>query len=148
MATGALIVSLVGAAASISQTRRAGREQRRQSDIQNRVQATRRVRNIRRTIAEARIRRASAEAAGFQFGVAGGTAVQGAVAGITGDVAGAIGAANQQFTGQQAVTDSQNRASELQQSASTFGAISNLAGQFTGTSGAQSIAAIQSLTGA
>jgi len=147
MASGALILSLVSAVASNRQQVKAGREQRRQNQIQNRIAATKRVRNIRRTIAEARVRRAQTEAAGFQFGVAGGSAVQGAVAGITGDVGGAIGAANQQFTGQQAIAESQNRISQFQQSAATFGAISSLAGQFSGAQGSQNIAAIQSLTG-
>lgn len=146
---GAILQVVVGVAAVAGtvQQRRAGREQRRQNEIQNRIAATRRVRNIRRTIAEARIRRGQAEAAGFQFGVSGGTAVSGAVAGITSDVGGVIGAANQQFTGQQAIAESQNRVSQLQQSASTFGAISSLAGQFTGAQGAQNVAAIQSLVG-
>ena len=120
---------------------------RRQVQIQNRIAATKRVRNIRQTIAEARVRRAQAESAGFQFGVSGGTAVQGAVAGITGDVGGEIGAANQQFTGQQAIAESQNRVSSLQQQASTFGSIASLAGMFTGAGGEQNIAAISDLVG-
>ena len=137
------VITAVAAVGSAVQARRAGKEQRRQNEIQNRIAATKRVRNIRRTIAEARIRRAQVEAGGFQFGVAGGTAVQGAVSGITGDVGGAIGAANQQFTGQQAIAASQNRVSSLQQSGATFGSVANLAGQFN----AQNLAAISDLTG-
>jgi len=137
------VITAVAAVGSAVQARRAGKEQRRQNEISNRIAATKRVRNIRRTIAEARIRRGQVEAGGFQFGVAGGTAVQGAVAGITSDVGGAIGAANQQFTGQQAIVASQNRASGLQQSAATFGSISNLASQFT----PQNIAAVTELAG-
>lgn len=140
-------VTAVAAVAGAVQSRKAGKEQRRQNQIQNRIAATKRVRSIRRTIAAARVRRAEAESAGFQFGVSGGTAVQGAVAGITSDVAGEIGAANQQFTGQQAIVESQNRISSLQQSAATFGSIANLASSFTGAGGAQNVAAITDLVG-
>lgn len=147
MATAALIAAVGGTIASLTLQRKAGKEQRRQVQIQNRIAATKRVRNIRQTIAEARVRRAQAESAGFQFGVSGGTAVQGAVAGITGDVGSVIGAANQQFTGQEAIAESQNRISSLQQSASTFGSIASLASMFTGAGGEQNIAAISDLVG-
>ncbi len=137
------VVSAIAAVFSVVRQRKAGKEQRRQNEIQNRIAATKRVRNIRRSIAQARIARAQVESAGFQLGVSGSTAVQGAVAGITSDVGGVIGAANQQFTGQQAIVASQNRVSQFQQQAATFGAISNLAGQFND----QNIAAISDLTG-
>jgi len=140
------ILKFVVAAAAVSsavQSRKAGKEQRRQNEIQNRIAATSRVRNIRRSIAEARVRRAQAESAGFQLGVSGGTAVQGASAGITSDLGGVIGAANQQFTGQQAISASQNRVSSFQQSAATFGSVASLAGQFN----EQNIAAITDLAG-
>lgn len=143
MAEAALIVTAVAGVASIFQQRKAGKEERRQIEIQNRIEATKRVRNIKQAIAAARIRRAEVQAAGFQLGVAGGTAAQGAAAGVTGDLASTIGAANLQFTGQQAIAASQNRVSSLQQSASTFGAISSLAGQFN----EQNIAAITDLVG-
>jgi hypothetical protein len=136
-------VSAVAAVGGAVSARRAGKEQRKQNEIQNRIAATRRVRNIRRSIAQSRIQRGQTEAAGFQFGVSGGTAVQGAVSGITGDLGSAIGAANQQFTGQQAIAASQNRISQFQQQAATFGAISSLAGQFN----EQNIAAITNLAG-
>lgn len=141
MATAALVIGAVSAVSSIVQQRRAGREQRRQNQVQNRIAATRRVRDIRRNIAASRIRRAEVQSAGFEFGVSGGTAVQGAEFGITGDLASSIGASNVQFTGQQAVIASQNRISSLQQSAATFGGIANLAGQFD----EQAVAAITSL---
>lgn len=137
------VVSAIAAVFSAVRTRKAGKEQRRQNEIQNRIAATKRVRNIRRSIAQARIRRAQVESSGFQLGVSGSTAVSGAVAGITSDVGGVIGAANQQFTGQQAIVASQNRVSQFQQQAATFGAISNLAGQFND----QNIAAITDLAG-
>ncbi len=141
MATAALVVGAISTVSSVIQQRKAGKEQRRQNQIQNRIAATRRVRDVRRNIAAARIRRAEAQSAGFEFGVAGGTAVQGAEFGITGDLASSIGASGQQFTGQQAVVASQNQVSSLQQSAATFGGIANLAGQFD----EQSVAAITSL---
>lgn len=141
MATAALVVGAAAGVSSIVQQRKAGKEQRRQNQIQNRIAATKRVRDVRRSIAAARIRRAEVQSAGFEFGVAGGTAVQGAEFGITGDLASSIGAANQQLTGQQAVVASQNRVSSLQQSAATFGGIANLAGQFD----EQAVAAITSL---
>lgn len=137
------VIAATAAVGSIVQQRKAGKEQRRQIEIQNRLESTKRVRNIKRAIASARVRRAEVQAAGFQLGVAGGTAAQGAAAGVTGELASAIGAANLQLTGQQAIAASQTRVSEFQQSASTFGAISSLAGQFD----AQSIASIQELVG-
>lgn len=141
MVEAALVVSIVGGVSSIVQQRKAGKEQRRQNQIQNRIAATRRVRDVRRSIAAARIRRAEVQSAGFEFGVAGGTAVQGAEFGITGDLASSIGAANQQLTGQQVLAAGQNRISSLQQSAATFGGIANLASQFD----EQAVASIQSL---
>lgn len=141
MATAALVIGAIGTVSSIVQQRRAGKEQRKQNQIRNRIAATKRVRDIRRNIAAARIRRAEVQSAGFEFGVSGGTAVQGAEFGITGDLAGSIGAANQQLTGQQAIISSQNQVSRLQQSAATFGGIANLAGQFD----EQAVASIKSL---
>lgn len=143
MTEAALIVAAVAGVVNIFQQRKAGKEQRRQIEIQNRIEATKRVRNIKQAIAEARIRRAEVEAAGFQLGVSGGTAAQGAAAGVTGDLASTIGAANLQFTGQQAIAASQNRVSSFQQSASTFGSISSLAGMFD----EQAIASITDLVG-
>ncbi len=130
MATAFLVISAVSAVASVVQQRKAGKEQRRQNKIKGRIAATRRMRDVRRSIAASRIRRGEVQAAGFGFGVAGGTAVSGATAGIQGDLGGAIGASNQQFTGQQAVAASQDIVSGFQQSAATFGGISSLAEQF------------------
>lgn len=121
--------------------RDASREQRRQNAISNRLQRVSRVRNIRRSIAASRIRRAEVQASGFEFGVAGGTAAQGAAFGVTGDLASSIGAANIQLTGQQTLAESQDRVSGFQQRAATFGSIANLASQF----GPQEVSAITSL---
>lgn len=134
-------ISAIAAVSGAVSARKGQKEQIRQNQIRNRIAATRRIRNVRRRIAEARIRRAEVQAQGVTLGVGGGTAVQGAVGGITSDLFGAIGASNQQFTGAQAIAESQNRISGLQQRASTAGAISNLAGQFDD----QSIDAIQNL---
>ncbi len=75
----AAVGTLLGGGAevlSIIEQRKARKEQRRQNDISNRLQRVGRVRNIRRSIAAARIRRAEVQSAGFEFGVAGGTAAQ------------------------------------------------------------------------
>lgn len=141
MAEAALVVSVLSAGASIIKQRKISREQRKQQEVSSRIQARTRMRGVRRAIAEARIRRGQAQAAGFEFGVAGGSAVTGAEFGITGDLASSIAQSQQQFTGQQVLAAGQTRISELQQSAKTFGAISNLAGQFD----EQAVAAIQGL---
>ena len=140
----AAVGTLLGGGAevlSIIEQRKARKEQRRQNDISNRLQRVGRVRNIRRSIAAARIRRAEVQSAGFEFGVAGGTAAQGAAFGVTGDLASSIGASNIQITGQQTLADSQNRVSGFEQQAATFGSIANLTSQF----GGQEVSAITSL---
>ncbi len=148
MASAALIITAVSATASVRQARITSKEQQRQIEIRNRIEATKRVRNIKRAVASARIRRGEVEAAGFDLGVQGGTAAQGAGAGITSGLASSVAAANQQFTGQQAIGASQSRIASSQALATTFGAISSLAGQFTGgvgTQGAQNRAAFSEL---
>lgn len=125
MSTVSTITSIIG----IKKQRDVSKEQRKQNSIRNRIAATKRVRDIRKAVATARVRRAEVESAGFQFGVAGGTAVQGATAGVTGDLASVIGASNIQFTGQQVLAESANRISELQQSIATLGAVSQLASE-------------------
>ncbi len=142
MATGLLVLSAVSAVGSAIQQRKISREQRKQNKIQNRIAAVQRRRSIRRSIAESRIRTAEIQSAGFQLGVAGGTAVQGAAQGIQGDIASTIGAANLQFVGQEIAARSADRISGLQQSAATFGAVSNLAGTLAQP---QNFAAVQDL---
>ena len=146
MATAAAVVGAVAAVASLLQQRKAGKEQVRQTQIRNRVADAQRKRNIRRAIAQARIRRAEVESTSVTLGVAGGSAAQGAAQGITGDLASVLGAANLQFSGQTAVAASANRVSALQQSAATFGSISSIAGLFTSVGGEQNVAAVTSLT--
>lgn len=138
-------VAVAGVAGSAIQSRKASKEQRRQNKVANRIAGNKRMRDIRRAIAQSRIRRAEIESQGFQFGVSGGSAVSGATGGLQSDLGSNIGASNQQFTGQQAITSISDRISGLQSSAATFGAIGNIAGNFTGPQGAQNIAAIQGL---
>lgn len=130
MAEAALVLSVISAGAAIVEKRKITKEQKKQNEIKNRITARSRMRDVRRAIAESRIRRAQAQAAGFEFGVSGGSAVAGAEFGITGDVASSIAESQQQFTGEQVLSEGRNRISSLQQSASTFGSISNLASQF------------------
>lgn len=142
----ALVVGATASVAGVVQNVRAGRAQERQVEIRNRIEATKRIRNIKRAVAASRVRRGEVESAGFELGVTGGTAAQGASFGVTAGLASSVSASNQQFTGQQAVGAAQQRASQFQQSAATFGAISNLASQFgAGTQGAQNRAAFSSL---
>jgi len=128
MATAVGVISVIAAVGGFVQQRKASKEQRRQNRIQNKIAATTRSRATKRLIAQRRIATAQAQSAGFQLGVSGGTAVQGAVGGITSDIGSSIGAANQQFTGQQAIAASQNTLSGIQQTAGAFQALGNLAG--------------------
>lgn len=145
MATALLTITAIASIGSIIQNRRASQEQRRQNRIQNRIARITRSRNIRRAIAERRIRTADIQSLGFQLGVAGGTAEQGAAAGITSDVAGAIGQSNIQLVGQESAVASANRVSRLQTSAGTLGTVSSILVPFTGSQGAQNRAAIADL---
>ena len=150
MATALLVITAVGAVAGAVQQRKISKEQRKQNKIQNRLAAISRQRNVKRAIAERRVRTAEFESAGFQLGVGGGTAVQGAVAGTTSDTASAIGASNQQFTGQQAIASIADRISSLQSTAAAFQAVGSVAGQFAGgagTTGAQNRAAVSDVFG-
>ncbi len=131
----ALVVTLLSTAVSVNESRKARKEQKRQGEIRTRIAANKRVRDIKRTIATSRVDRAAAEAAGFQFGVSGGSAVQGASAGIGSDTATSIGASNQQFTGQQAIQASQDRVAGFQGNSSIFGSIASISGQFIGGAG-------------
>ena len=143
-------VAIAGTAISIQQQRKASKEQRRQNKVSNRIAANKRMRDIRRSIAAQRIRRGEIQAQGFQFGVSGSSAVAGATGGLRSDLASNIGASNQQFTGQQAITSISDRISSLQSSASTFGSIASIAGNFTGgegSAGAQNRAAVSGVFG-
>ena len=148
MAIAAGVITAIAAVGSFVKQRKISKEQRKQNKIQNRIAAITRRRNIRRTIAQSRIRNAELQSVGFQLGVGGGTAVAGAVAGTTSDTAGTIGQSNLQFTGQQAISSISDRISSLQSGAAAFNAVGQIAGQFSGGAGsvgAQNRAAIQDL---
>jgi len=150
MAVAAGVITAIAAVAGAVQQRKISKAQKKQNKIQNRVAAIARRRNIRKSIAERRIRTAELQSVGFQLGVGGGTAVQGSVAGVTSDTAGAIGASNLQFTGQQAVADLADRISGFQSTQAAFGAVQSIAGSFsggTGSEGAQNRAAFSSAFG-
>lgn len=141
-------VTAAAAVGSAVKQRKISKEQKKQNKIQNRMAALARRRNIRKLIAQSRISRANAQSVGFQLGVGGSTAVEGATAGITSDTASSVGASNQQFTGQQAISSITDRISSLQSASAGFQAVGALAGQFTGgagSQGAQNRAAISSL---
>ena len=128
MATALAIVSIVAAGVGAVQQRKAAKVQKRQNEVSNRIAANTRMRSVRRSIAAGRIRRGQIQAAGFSQGVSGGTAVAGALGGLASDQASAIGASNQQFTGQQTLASLSNEITDVRSSAATFGAISNIAG--------------------
>lgn len=125
-----LIISAVSAGASAVQQRKAAKAQRKQNEVSNRIQANVRMRSVKRSIAAGRVRRGQIQAAGFAQGVAGSSAVAGATGALASDQASAIGASNQQFTGQQALTSLSNTISGFQSSAKTFSAVSSIAGGF------------------
>ena len=150
MATAALVVTAIAAVGGAIQQRKISKAQKKQNKIQNRIAAITRRRNVKRAIAASRIQVAEQQAVGFQLGVAGGTAVEGAVAGRRTDIATAIQQSNIQFTGQEAIADLADRISGFQSVGATFGAIQNIAGSFAGgagTTGAQSRAAVSEFFG-
>lgn len=145
MATAALAVTIVSAVASNVQQNAATRAEKRRNRVANRLAAVKRTRDTRRLLAQSRIQRAEVQQAGFNLGVSGGSAVQGAVGGITSDTASSVGASNRQFTGQQALAGISDSISSLRQSAVNFGGISSIAGLFAGNAGAQNRAAVSSI---
>ncbi len=145
MATALAVVSVIGSVAGALQQRKISKAQRRQNKLTNKIAAITRQRNIKRSIAASRIQVAQQQAAGFQLGVAGGTAVQGATAGVVSDVASTIGASNLQFTGQTFVSGLSDEISRAQQAQAGFGAVSSIAGGLAQNE--QAVAALQSLVG-
>lgn len=131
MATALGVISIVLAGVSVVQQRKAAKVQRRQNEVSNRIAANVRMRSVKRSIAAGRVRRGQIQAAGFAQGVAGSSAVAGATGALASDQASAIGASNQQFTGQQVLTGLSNRISSLQSSAATASALGSIAGGFS-----------------
>lgn len=144
MATAALVVTAVAGVASVVSGRKAAKAQRKQNKVANRIAANKRVRSIKKSIAARRVRQGQIDSAGFQLGVQGGSAVQGASAGLSSDSASSIGASNQQFTGQQAISNLSNTISGHQQDVSTFSGIAGLAAPFTNP---QNVAALEATFG-
>jgi hypothetical protein len=145
MATALAVISVVTAVAGAVEQRKIGKAQKKQNKLSNKVAAIGRRRNVKRQIAASRIQAGQAQAAGFQLGVGGSTAVQGAVAGITSDTASSIGSSNLQFASQGFLADFSNDISNAQSNQATFGAISSISGGIA--SNPQSVAALESLVG-
>ena len=145
MAAAALVITAISAVGSAVQTRKASKAQRKQNKIQNKIAAISRQRNVKRSIAASRIQTAQQQALGFQLGVSGGTAVQGAVQGVRGDVATSIGQSNLQLVGQEFSAGFADDASRAQETGALFGAAGSIAGGFVGSGGAQNRAALSSL---
>lgn len=145
MATGLAIVAAIGAVAGAVQQRKIGKEQKKQNKIKNKLAAIKRNRDIKRSIAASRIQIAEQQAVGFQLGVSGGTAVQGASAGVQSDTASAIAASNVQFSGQQQLAQSQDRISNIQGTQAIAGAVTSIAGGLA--SNPQAVAGIEDVFG-
>ena len=138
MATALAVVAVVAAGVQAIQTRKAAKVQKKQNEVSNRIASNTRMRSVKRSIAAGRVRQGEVQAAGFSQGVAGGSAVQGALAGIRSDQA----ASNQQFTGQVALSSLSNKITSLQSSAATAGAVGAIAG---GISQPQNFSALAAL---
>ncbi len=128
MAVALGVVSVVLAGVSAVQQRKAAKTQRKQNEVSNRIAANQRIRSVKRSIAAGRVRRGEIIAAGFRGGVAGGSAVAGATGALASDQASAIGASNQQFTGQLALSALSDTISRQQSNAATAAAGSQIAG--------------------
>lgn len=128
MATGLAIVSAIGAVVGAVEQRKIGKAQRKQNKITNKIAAVTRRRGVKRQIAASRIQLAQQAASGFQLGVAGGTAVQGAQAGVQSDTASTIGASNLQATGQGFIAGFQDDISRAQGNQAIAGAVTSIAG--------------------
>ncbi len=143
MGTALAVIAAVGAVAGAVQQRKIGKVQRRQNKLTNKVAAISRQRSIKRSIAASRVQVAQQQAAGFQLGVAGGTAVQGAVSGVRSDIASGIGASNLQFTAQGFQAGFADRISGLQSDVAAASAVTSIAGGLSGSP--QTIAALEGL---
>ncbi len=143
MATALAVVGVISAFAGAREQRKIGRAQRKQNRLTNKIAAITRRRNVKRGIAASRIQVAQQQAAGFQLGVAGGTAVQGAAAGVVSDTASGIGFSNLQFTGQQFQAGFADDISRAQGNQATFGAVTSIAGGLS--QNPQAVAALTNL---
>lgn len=145
MATALLVISAASAVFGAVKQRKISKAQKRQNTLTNKIAAITRRRNVKRQLASSRIQAAQVQAAGFELGVAGSTAVEGAVAGITQDTASTIGQSNLQATGQGFIADLSNQISSLQTSIATASAVSSIAGGLAGN--AQAVAGVEDFLG-
>lgn len=147
----ALIASGVGSiAGGIAEGKRedaakqAVAEQRKATAINNAQQAIQRQRQIRQTIAEARVRRALIQSRGFEGGPAG------AGDSIYGDAATAIGAANTQQAAAFGISAARNRAAQFgleAKSSNSFDAFAGAANLFGGIYTANQAGSFEGLFG-
>ncbi len=145
MATALLVISAASAVYSGVQKRKITKEQKKQNKLSNKIAAISRRRNVKKQIAASRIQIAQQQSAGFELGVGGSTAVQGAVAGITGDTASSIGASNLQFAGQGFLADMQDNISDISGQIGISNAVGALAGGIGGN--AQAVAGVEDFFG-
>lgn len=143
MATALAVVSLLGIGVQAVQQRKIGKQQRRQNKLTNKIAAISRRRNVKRSIAASRIQVGLQQSLGFQLGVSGGTAVQGATSGVISDTASTIGASNLQFVGQQFQAGFADNISRLQGTQALAGSVSQIAGGLAANP--QATAALESL---
>lgn len=145
MATALLVISAGAAIFSGVKQNKIAKAQKRQNRLTNKIAAIGRRRGVKRQIAASRIQVAQTQAAGFQLGVSGSTAVQGAVSGIIQDTASSIGASNLQATGQGFIARLSDQISGLQQQIGISNTISSIAGGIA--SSEQSVAGLEDLFG-
>ncbi len=143
MATALAVVSVVAGVFSGVKQNKIAKAQKKQNRLTNKIAAITRRRNVKRQIAASRIQIAEQQSVGFQLGVSGSTAVQGAVSGIVGDTATSIGQSNLQATGAGFVAGLQDNISSLSGQIGTISAIGSIAGGLAGNE--QAVAGIESL---
>jgi hypothetical protein len=145
MAEAALVIQLVSAVGSFVQQRKVSKAQKKQNKLTNKIAAITRQRAIKRSIAASRIQVAQQQSLGFQLGVSGGTAVQGARAGVLSDTASTIGQSNLQLTGQQFSAGFADDISRAQTGQAGFQAVGAIAGGLS--QNPQALAAVTDLVG-
>lgn len=145
MATALAVISVIGAVGGALEQRKISKAQKKQNRLTNKVAAISRRRAVKRNIAASRIQVAQQQAVGFQLGVSGGSAVEGANASVLSDTASGIGASNLDFTSQGFLAGFQNDISNAQQTQANFGAVTSIAGGLA--SNGQATAALEDFFG-
>ena len=138
MATAAAAAAVISAVASVGSAvmqyqrgKQIQREQQKQARVANAQEGRRRAAEIARRVAITRAENAQVEQAGYQYGVAGSSAVQGAVGGSMSSLAGQIGLSQQQMGTQQLIAASQNSISGIQSRFDPFAAVAMTSQAFT-----------------